>query len=184
MVAGRCVGAFCGSLLCLIVLVVGGAIAVVVVERPTLEDARDAVDNRWKPLQEPLATRYAQAHHCAGGARRGRLRRPERVQRSRARPRRLEGARSPAAIPGPRPKWRTDLEADGKRLKANAYGSPVLTKVDGLVPAITGFDSAAPSAPLVDVVQQGGARLRERTATTPCASRLRGCSASTPARCS
>jgi hypothetical protein len=134
----------------LIVLVVGGAIAVVVVERPTLEDGRDAVDNRWKPLQEPLTSRYAQlttaqAALVAAGF----------GDRSVSRDLKRDLAAWDDAVAGGNPGTEAEvanrLEADGKRLKANAYGSPVLTKVDGLVPAITGFDSAAPSAPLVDV---------------------------------
>jgi hypothetical protein len=66
-------------LLVLIVALVGGAISLVVVERPKLDDARSTVDARWTPLraQDQLGTRYQaltealQAFDAAGGAGRG-----------------------------------------------------------------------------------------------------------------
>jgi hypothetical protein len=63
-------------LLALIIVLVGGAIALVVLERPKLDDARDAVDARWAPLRAadgPLAVRYQKldgvltAFEAAGG---------------------------------------------------------------------------------------------------------------------
>jgi hypothetical protein len=45
-------------LVLLIVVLVGGAVALVVTARPGLEDKRDAVDARWAPLRGPLAQRY------------------------------------------------------------------------------------------------------------------------------
>ena len=166
----------------MIVLVVGGAIAVVVVERPTLEDARDAVDDRWKPLQVPLANRYeklttAQAALVAAGFGDRSV-----SQRSRARPRRLEGRR--------RRRRSRDRSGGGeppggrrKRLEANVFGSPVLAKVAGLSPAITGFDSAAPRQPLVDVYNQAVRATRgdRNDSLRKPVARLFG---STPARCS
>jgi hypothetical protein len=137
----------------LIMLVVGGAIAVVVVERPTLEDSRDAVDNRWQPLQDPLAARYAQlttaeAALVAAGF----------GGRSVAQDLKRDLADWKQAVeggdPGAEAQVANRLEADGKRLKANALGSPVLAQVPGLLPAITAFDSAVPSAPLVNVYNQ------------------------------
>ena len=41
-----------------LVLVVGGAVAVVATSRPDLEDGRARVDSRWAALRLPLATRY------------------------------------------------------------------------------------------------------------------------------
>ena len=40
-------------LLALVVVVIGGAVALVLVERPELDDARTAVDQAWKPLTTP-----------------------------------------------------------------------------------------------------------------------------------
>jgi hypothetical protein len=39
--------------LALVVVVIGGAVALVLVERPKLEDAQTAVDEAWKPLTAP-----------------------------------------------------------------------------------------------------------------------------------
>jgi hypothetical protein len=61
--------------LALIVVVIGGAVALVLVERPKLADARTTVDEAWKPLTAPdqLVTRYQKlegalsAFDAAGG---------------------------------------------------------------------------------------------------------------------
>jgi len=63
-------------LLVLIVVVVGGAVALTLSERPKLDDARTAVDTRWKPLRGPdqLVLRYQKlvgalsAFDAAGGS--------------------------------------------------------------------------------------------------------------------
>jgi hypothetical protein len=64
------------SLLVLIIVLVGGAVTLVVLERPRLNDAREAVDTRWAPLRAadgPLAVRYQKleaallAFEAAGG---------------------------------------------------------------------------------------------------------------------
>src|SRR5258705_11150921 len=62
-------------LLVLIVVVVGGAVALTLSERPKLDDARTAVDTTWKPLPAPdqLLLRYQKlagavsAFDAAGG---------------------------------------------------------------------------------------------------------------------
>lgn len=62
-------------LLVLIVVVIGGAVAVTFTQRPKLDDARSAVDTRWKPLRAPdqLVLRYQKlegalsAFDAAGG---------------------------------------------------------------------------------------------------------------------
>jgi hypothetical protein len=43
-----------------IVLLVGGAVALVLATRPQLEDHRGEVDRAWTPLRAPLAARYEQ----------------------------------------------------------------------------------------------------------------------------
>jgi hypothetical protein len=45
-------------LLALVVLVVGGAVTLAVVERPKLDDGRSAVDARWNALRPALRERY------------------------------------------------------------------------------------------------------------------------------
>lgn len=47
-----------GLLLLVIVLLVGGAVAVIFTARGPLQDGRDAVDARWAPIRTPLADRY------------------------------------------------------------------------------------------------------------------------------
>ena len=62
-------------LLALVVVVIGGAVALVLVERPKLDDAQAAVDTAWKPLTAPdqLIARYQKlegalsAFDAAGG---------------------------------------------------------------------------------------------------------------------
>ena len=61
-------------LLVLFVAVAGGATALVVIENPKLDDARNAVDARWIPLRVALAPRYEKldaalgAFDAAGGS--------------------------------------------------------------------------------------------------------------------
>ncbi|MFN8025301.1 MAG: hypothetical protein U0W40_02760 [Acidimicrobiia bacterium] len=65
-------------LLALVVVVIGGAVALVVVERPKLDDAQTAADQAWKPLtaDDQLVARYQKlegalsAFDAAGGAER------------------------------------------------------------------------------------------------------------------
>jgi hypothetical protein len=62
--------------LALVVVVIGGAVALVLVERPKLEDARSAVHEAWKPLtaDDQLVDRYRRlegalsAFDAAGGS--------------------------------------------------------------------------------------------------------------------
>src|SRR5436189_308682 len=55
-------------LLALIVVVIGGALALVLVESPQLDDARTTVDARWKPLRaaDQLAVRYQNLEGALG----------------------------------------------------------------------------------------------------------------------
>jgi hypothetical protein len=63
-------------LLVLVVVVIGGAVALTLSERPKLDDARSAVDTKWKPLRAPdqLVVRYQKlegalsAFDAAGGS--------------------------------------------------------------------------------------------------------------------
>src|SRR4051794_33097400 len=57
-----------GIVLAPIVVVIGGAGALVLVERPKLDDARTTVDARWKPLRAPdqLVVRYQNLEGALG----------------------------------------------------------------------------------------------------------------------
>ena len=133
----------------LLVLIVGGAIALVVVEKPALDDARDAVDARWKPLRAPLATRYEKldvvlaAFVAAGGGDRA-------VAKDLARD--LTAWKKAVADggPGTQAEAANLLEAQSKRLAANVFASDRLREVTALTEAITAFSGAAPPKPLIE----------------------------------
>jgi hypothetical protein len=133
----------------LLVLVVGGAIALVVVEKPSLDDARDEVDARWKPLRAPLTARYEKldaslaAFVAAGGGDRS-------VAKELARD--LTAWKKAVADGGPatQAEAANRLEAQSKRLAANVLGSERLRGVPELTQAITDFGSAAPPQALVE----------------------------------
>ena len=149
-------------------------------------DPRGRARRGGQPVETPAGSPHhplRATHHCSGSARRGRLRRPERVPGSRARPCRLGGRgrrrRSRDRGGGGEPPGGRREAAQGERVRlAGAHqggrSRPRHHRVR---------QRGAVGAPRRRL-QQGGARLRDGTATTPCASRLRGCSDSTPARCS
>jgi hypothetical protein len=135
-------------LLALVVLVVGGAIALVVTERPKLDDARTAVDSAWTPLRAPLHARYdklnaALAAFSDAGA----------GNRAVAKDLHAALTRWTAAVksgdPGTEALAADELEAQGTRLRANVLGSDRLKGVTAVTDAITAFDGTAPPPPLV-----------------------------------
>jgi hypothetical protein len=132
----------------LLVLVVGGAIALVVVEKPSLEDARDAVDNRWKPLRAPLVARYEKladaqvAFVAAGGGDRS-------VANELVRDLAAWKKAVANGSPGTQVEAANQLEAQATRLKANALGSTRLGGNEALRAAIADFNTAAPPSSLV-----------------------------------
>src|SRR5438445_7659506 len=107
-------------LLALIVVLVGGAVALVVVERPKLDDARTAVDATWKPLRAPdqLVKRYQNladalsAFDAAGGSDRAVSKDLHAALTAWQRALRDGGAGSQAAAAN-------EVEAQGTRLAAN-----------------------------------------------------------------
>jgi hypothetical protein len=132
----------------LLVLVVGGAIALVVVEKPDLDDARDAVDARWEPLRAPLTARYDQlgaalaALNAAGGG-----------DRSVAQALTSELAAWQKAVkdgdPGTQAEVANRLEGDAARLRANVFVAPRLAESNELTSAISAFAGTAPPIDLV-----------------------------------
>jgi hypothetical protein len=133
----------------LLVLVIGGAIALVVVEKPGLDDARDAVDARWKPLRAPLVTRYEKLDAArtelvaAGGGDRG-------VAKDLGSDLTTWNRAVAGGSPGTQVEAANRLEAQSKRLAANVLGSPRLSRVDSLTRAITDFSGTAPPQPLIE----------------------------------
>lgn len=54
-----------GLLFLVIVLLVGGAVAVIFTARGPLQDSREAVDARWAPIRTPLTDRYDRLNEVA-----------------------------------------------------------------------------------------------------------------------
>jgi hypothetical protein len=137
-------------LLVLIVVLVGGAIALVVVERPKLDDARTAVDVHWKPLRAPeqLPARYQKlndavnAFDAAGGAGRGVSKDLHAALTSWQRALRDGSA-------GAQVKAANALEAQGTRLVANALGSERIGSVDAVSSSLGQYAVTRPPAALV-----------------------------------
>jgi hypothetical protein len=137
-------------LLVLVVALVGGAVALVVIERPKLDDARTAVDQRWKPLRAPdqLVLRYQalrdalSAFDAAGGSDRAVSKDLHAALTAWSRALRDGGAGSQAAAAN-------ELEAQGTRLVANVGGSERL-KLDGAVTsALSKFATTTPNPAFV-----------------------------------
>jgi hypothetical protein len=137
-------------LLALIVVIVGGAIALVVVERPKLDDARSAVDRRWKPLRAPdqLMLRYQKlegalsAFDASGGRDRSvskdlhdALTAWKQALKSGDADRQAQAANA--------------VEAQATRLLANVLGSQRLKADKASTDALTAFATTKPSAALV-----------------------------------
>jgi hypothetical protein len=134
--------------LAVLVLVVGVAVALVLMEKPTLDDDRDTVDARWNALRTPLATRYenldavAAALVAAGAGDRTvakDLQRDLTVWKNALRD----------GNAGTQAKLANQLEGQAYRLRANVLASPRLAGVEDLVTKIGAFTSSAPSNDLV-----------------------------------
>ena len=137
-------------LLVLIVVVVGGAVALTLTERPQLDDAQTAVDTTWKPLRTPgqLVLRYQtlegalSAFDAAGGNDRS-------VSKdlhaaldawNRALKDGDAGTQAQAA---------NVVEAQATRLIANAFGSERLKADPAVTDSLTQFAATKPDAALV-----------------------------------
>ena len=136
-------------LLALIVLVVAGAVALVVVEKPTLDDGRDAVDAHWAALRPPLVTRYANldaalaAFVAAGGG-----------DRSVAKDLQGELTAWKKAVADGNAATQVEianrLEGDGLRLRGNVLASPRIAAVADVTDKLAAFDGSTPPPELVN----------------------------------
>jgi hypothetical protein len=132
----------------LLVLVVGGAAALVVAEKPTLDDARDAVDARWQPLRPALVARYEQlgtvlaALGTAGSG-----------DRSVAHDLTSALAAWKKALAdgdvGTQAEVANRLEGEAARVRANVLASARLAEVGEVTSAIAAFTASAPPQDLV-----------------------------------
>jgi hypothetical protein len=131
-----------------LVLLVGAAVALVLTQKPSLDDARDAVDTRWDAVRPALEARYekldaarASFVEAAGGERTAaaELRRDLSAWR-----RALEDGDA-----GDQVRASNRLEADGTRLQANVLGSPRLNQSQPLLDALAAYNASAPDPALV-----------------------------------
>jgi hypothetical protein len=130
-------------LLVLVVALVAAVVTAVVVEKPTLDDDRQAVDARWKALSESLAPRYATLAdavtqlQATGEADRGVTQELVAAldQWTEALADDSPGAQAEAA---------NQLEGAGQRLRANIFGSPKLAADESLTTTIATYGSATP----------------------------------------
>jgi hypothetical protein len=154
-------------LLVLVVAVVGGAAALVVVERPKLQDARDAVDARWKPLRAPdaLVLRYQKlagalsAFDAAGGADRS-------VSKDLHAALDAWNRALKSGDAGAQASNADAVENQARRLRANVDGSDRLRADAAIIDALTSFAGTHPPARLVTSYNAAVRRYEnERTST-------------------
>jgi hypothetical protein len=131
-----------------LVLVIGGAVALVLTQKPSLDDARDAVDTRWDAVRPALEARYekldaarASFVDAAGGERSV----ATDLQRA------LTAWRQALADgdAGDQVRASNRLEADGTRLQANVLASPRLSQAQPLLDALAAYNASAPAPDLV-----------------------------------
>jgi hypothetical protein len=135
-------------LVVVLVLVIAGAIALVVVQKPTLDDDRKAVDARWSALRPALVTRYdhldaaLQAFVAAAG---------ERTVATDTQ-RELDAWKKAVANGGQERQADSanSLEGLGVRMRANVLASPRLATVSEISDALTAYGASAPEAALVE----------------------------------
>jgi hypothetical protein len=151
-------------LLALVVLVVGGAIALAVVERPKLDDDQTAVDTKWNALRPALRDRYVQlgtavsAFSAAGGG-------------DRAVTKDLGAALSDwaKATAAKDPSAEVDaanrLEAQATRLRVNA-GSPRFAGIPELSAAIAAFTGRLPPPDAVKAYNRAVTRYQKERRST------------------
>jgi hypothetical protein len=133
----------------LLVLVVGGGVALVLTQKPSLDDARGAVDARWEAVRPALEARYEKldaARASFVGAAGGERSVSTDLQKQLATWRHAlkDGG------PGAQAEAANSLEAGARRLGANVLGSPRLVQDHDLLGAIAAFSGSAPDPKLVD----------------------------------
>jgi hypothetical protein len=132
----------------LLVLLVAAAVALVFVQKPTLDDGREAVDTRWSAMRPALVTRYdhldtaLQAFVAAAGERTV----AADTQRELAAWRKAvtDGGQEQQADAANR------LEGLGVRMRANVLASPRLAGVAEISDALAAYGTSAPPEDLVD----------------------------------
>lgn len=136
------------ALVLVLVVVVGGSVALVATGRPALVDDRAAVDERWVPLRDPLVHRYqalqdAHAALAAAGASDRAV--GQALQASLERWNDALAGGSPDAVVAAANR----LEGAATRLRANVVASARLASDARLVATIAAFEARAPAPDLV-----------------------------------
>jgi len=137
--------------LAVLVLVVGGAVALVLVEQPKLDDARGGVDRAWQPLRAPtaLVVRYQKlegalsAFDAAGG--RGRAVSVALHAGLQAWSRALADGDA-----GDQVTAANTLEGQGERLRLDVDGTDRFHTVQAINDALASFEASRPAQALVD----------------------------------
>ncbi len=132
-------------LLALVVLLVGGVVALVVTQQPKLDDARTEVDTAWKPLvgTDQLPLRYRtltgalSAFDAAGGADRAVSKDLHSALKAWDTALQDGGAGTQAAAAN-------TVEAQGRRLTANALGSPRLAADQAVTDSLVKYAQTNP----------------------------------------
>ena len=138
-------------LLALLVVLVGGAAALVLTQQPELDDARTKVDDAWKPLvaDDQLPARYRtlegalSAFDAAGGADRDVSKDLHAALDAWGRALKGDDAGAQAEVAN-------TVEAQGARLIANVLGSPRLSTNAPTTHALVKYAQTTPNPTLVD----------------------------------
>jgi len=137
----------------LLVVVVASAAAAYLLVQPDLSDSRDRVDAEWTPLRAPLAARYealgvlTQSLVDAGAADRAVT---EDLRSTLQRWDRFVLRGPTHTDPGTEATIANDLEALGRRVRANIAASARLSTNQAITEALGAFDLAVVPPPLVE----------------------------------
>src|SRR4051794_18463883 len=136
------------TVLALVVVVVTGTVILVITVRPGLQDDAQEVRRTWKPLLQPLATRYlalkgVESNLSAAGN--GDRELTRQLRRTLSDWDLLQSTSDDAA----QSRTADELEGLASRVRATVAASPRLQPNETLKKAITTFDSAEVSAVLV-----------------------------------
>jgi hypothetical protein len=140
-------------ILALVVAAVAAVVTAVIVEKPTLDDDRDAVDARWADLRPLLTARYdtldgaVVALDAAGESDRAVTK--DLVADLAAWREALDDGPPAAQVEAA-----NRLEGQGARFRANVHASVRLSQDPELTGAIARYDGAAPPLELVDAYNQ------------------------------
>jgi len=151
-----------GLLLLVIVLLVGGAVAVVLTAKGPLQDRRDAVDARWAPIRAPHTDRYDRLNEVAtalteAGA--GERTYTVDLVQELDTWRKLAGSRTADA--GAEAASANELEGLAARIRANVAFSGRLKANTAITSAFDAFDTALVSPPTVSAYNRAVQRYED-----------------------